>query len=68
VERTFGWPGRYRRHSRDYERRTDSSEAMIQLSMIHRMARRLEPGPIAPASTIANNEGETPLDHFPNGL
>jgi putative transposase len=47
VERTFAWLGRYRRHSRDYERRTDSSEAMIQISMIHRMARRLEPGPKA---------------------
>jgi putative transposase len=47
VERTFAWLGRYRRHSRDYERRTDSSEAMIQISMIHRMARRIEPGPKA---------------------
>jgi putative transposase len=47
VERTFAWLGRYRRHSRDYERRTDSSVAMIHLSMIHRMARRLEPGPEA---------------------
>jgi transposase len=45
VERTFAWLGRYRRHSRDYERRTDSSEAMVRISMIHRMARRLEPGP-----------------------
>jgi putative transposase len=45
VERTFAWLGRYRRHSRDYERRTESSEAMIQISMIHRMARRIEPGP-----------------------
>jgi putative transposase len=44
VERTFAWLGRYRRHSRDYERRTDSSEAMIKVSMIHRMARRIEPG------------------------
>ncbi len=44
VERTFAWLGRYRRHSRDYERRTDSSEAMAQISMIHRMARRLQPG------------------------
>lgn len=44
VERTFAWLGRYRRHSRDYERRTDSSEAMITISMIHRMARRIEPG------------------------
>jgi putative transposase len=45
VERTFAWLGRYRRHSRDYERRTESSAAMIQISMIHRMARRLKPGP-----------------------
>ena len=44
VERTFAWLGRYRRHSRDYERLTRSSEAMIQISMIHRMAQRLEPG------------------------
>src|SRR5436309_2550839 len=29
VERTFAWLLRYRRHGRDYERRTDSSEAMI---------------------------------------
>ena len=44
VERTFAWLGRYRRHSRDYERQAESSEAMIQISMIHRMARRIEPG------------------------
>ena len=44
VERTFAWLGRYRRHSRDYERHTASSAAMIQISMIHRMTRRIEPG------------------------
>lgn len=44
VERTLAWLGRYRRHSRDSERRTDSSAAMITISMIHRRARRLEPG------------------------
>jgi putative transposase len=44
VERTFAWLGRYRRHSRDYERLTKSSEAMIRISMIHRMARRIQPG------------------------
>ena len=37
VERTFAWLGRYRRHSRDYERSTGSSEAMIKVSSIHRM-------------------------------
>ena len=45
VERTFAWLGRYRRHSRDYERRARSSEAMLYLSMIHRMAQRLSPKP-----------------------
>ena len=45
VERTFAWLGRYRRHSRDYERFTESSEAMIKLSRIHRMLRRLRPTP-----------------------
>jgi putative transposase len=43
VERTFAWNGRYRRHSRDYERRTDSSEAMIRISSLHLMLRRLAP-------------------------
>lgn len=41
VERTFGWLGRYRRHSKDYERTIESSEAMIYVSMIHLMTRRL---------------------------
>jgi putative transposase len=41
VERTFAWLGRYRRHSKDYERTTESSEAMVYISMIHLMARRL---------------------------
>jgi putative transposase len=43
VERTLGWFGRYRRLSKDYEGCTQSSEAMIYLAMIHRMARRLHP-------------------------
>jgi putative transposase len=42
VERTFAWLGRYRRHSRDYERSTSSSEAMVQVSSIHRMLRLLK--------------------------
>ena len=44
VERTFAWLGRYRRHSRDYERQTESSEAMLLISMIHHMARRWNRG------------------------
>ena len=43
VERTFAWIGRYRRNSKDYEKRTDSSESMIALSCISLMLRRLRP-------------------------
>jgi putative transposase len=43
VERTFAWLGRYHRLSKDYEKLTDTSEAMIQIAMIHIMLRRLEP-------------------------
>ena len=41
VERTFAWLGRYRRQSRDYERSSGSSEAMIKISSIHRMLKLL---------------------------
>jgi putative transposase len=41
VERTFGWLARWRRHSKDYERNPQSSEAMIYISMISLMSRRL---------------------------
>jgi putative transposase len=41
VERTFGWIGRYRRHSKDYEYLTESSETMILISMIQLMAHRM---------------------------
>jgi putative transposase len=43
VERTFAWLGRYRRHSRDYERRTESSASMVRISAIHGMLKRLKP-------------------------
>ena len=43
VERTNAWVGRYRRNSKDYERRTDSSESMIRISSINLMLRRLAP-------------------------
>src|SRR3954452_3329215 len=43
VERTFGWLGRYRRLSKDYEKLPETSEAMIQMAMNHIMVRRLEP-------------------------
>ena len=43
VERTFAWLGRDRRHSKDYERRTDSSESMIRISAIRHIINRLKP-------------------------
>jgi putative transposase len=44
VERTFGWLGRQRRLSKDYEYLTDTSETMIYVSMIGLMLRRLARG------------------------
>jgi len=41
VERSNAWHSRCRRNSKDYERRTDSSEAMIKISHIGVMLRRL---------------------------
>ena len=41
VERTFGWLNRWRRLSKDYERLTDTSEALIYATMSRLMLRRL---------------------------
>jgi putative transposase len=41
VERTFAWISRCRRHSKDYERTTETSETMIYITMIALMSRRL---------------------------
>jgi len=43
VERTNAWNGRARRHSKDYERKPESAAAMIQLSNLHLMLRKLAP-------------------------
>lgn len=49
VERTFAWLGRARRLSKDYERRTDSSECMIRIRAIQQIVKRMAPGePQAP--------------------
>jgi putative transposase len=48
VERTFAWLGRCRRNSKDYERRTDSSESMLRVSAIHLMLKRLQPSNVSP--------------------
>lgn len=41
VERTFAWISRSRRNSKDYERKPENSEAMIYLTMIALMSKRL---------------------------
>jgi putative transposase len=41
VERTFAWLGKYRRHSKDFERNPRTSEAMIYAAMLHLMLRRI---------------------------
>ena len=43
VERSNAWHGRCRRNAKDYERRPDSSAAMIQISHIQLMIKRLSP-------------------------
>jgi transposase len=41
IERTFAWLLNDRRHSRDYERLTVNSAAMIQISMIRLLLNRM---------------------------
>jgi putative transposase len=41
VERTFGWLGRYRRLSKDYEGSTESSQSLIYAAMIRIMIKRI---------------------------
>lgn len=43
VERTKAWNGRARRNSKDYERKPESAAAMIQISNIPLMLRKLAP-------------------------
>jgi putative transposase len=45
VERTNAWNGRSRRLSKDYERRTDSSESMVRVNSIRMLLNRLAPRP-----------------------
>ena len=42
VERTYAWLGWNRRLSKEYERTTASSEAWVQVGMIHLMLKRLK--------------------------
>jgi putative transposase len=43
VERTFGWLGRYRRLSKDYEQLATTTEALVYIAMTRLMLRRLAP-------------------------
>lgn len=43
IERTFGWLGRYRRLSRDYEYLLLTSEVFIYAAMVRLMLARLSP-------------------------
>lgn len=43
VERTFAWLCRYRRLSKDYEHRTEYSEAWVYIASIARMLRTVHP-------------------------
>jgi putative transposase len=42
VERTLAWINKFRRHSKDYERNTESSKAMVYIAMTARMLKLLE--------------------------
>ena len=44
VERTFAWLGSYRRLSKDYEFRVQSSEELITIAACSLMLRRLASG------------------------
>jgi transposase len=48
VERTFGWLSRNRRLAKDYERRVQTSETLIEVATIRLLVRRLARS--APAS------------------
>ena len=41
VERTFGWLSKYRRMSKDYETKTESSVSMIHIAMTRLMVARI---------------------------
>lgn len=43
VERTFGWFGRYRRTSKDYERYCSTEQYVIEWVMVAILLRRLAP-------------------------
>jgi len=53
VERTFGWLGRYRRTSKDYERYACTEEYVVEWVMVAIVLRRLAPSGTFAATTRA---------------
>jgi putative transposase len=51
VERTISWVSGYRRLSKDYEYWPQTSEAFIEIAMIHLMLHRLAPAQVANCGT-----------------
>lgn len=47
VERSLAWFGRNRRLSKDYERLTEVSEAILYVASIQRMLKQLRPNPLS---------------------
>ena len=61
-ERTFGWRSRYRRSSRDYERKVQTSETFIEVAMIRLLLARFTKHayhPIGCFSTPGSSPGES---------
>jgi putative transposase len=46
VERSFAWFGHYRRLSKDYEKRVESSETRVKMAAIQMMLRRVKSPPL----------------------
>lgn len=59
VERSNAWTGRARRNSKDYERTTASSQAMIEIAHLQVMVRRLAPSSDGAAFHYRDNAGAT---------
>jgi putative transposase len=61
VERSFAWLGRYRRHSRDYEKLPQTSESMLKISGIQLLLRRLKPKQDAFVFHYPKNQEKQPI-------
>ncbi|OWK38718.1 Mobile element protein [Fimbriiglobus ruber] len=60
VERTFGWLGRARRLSRNYERLNSSSESMIRVRSIQLILNRMDPQERYPRLNIELHQNSLP--------